>query len=181
MEPSAHTENTTQKNIADSDEKELTKIAEIIRNSDINEGDQKRIFAYMHEEEFKGPLPHPQILRQYEEVYPGLANEIINMALKEQNHRQELEKMLVVSEVSLNSGQLEIIKSSIKLKTRLQIFGFLCTIILLALGSACIFYDKNMGGIVSFILAIGSFCWTMFYGKKGTDKRNDKENDEENE
>lgn len=43
--------------------KELSKISEIIENSDINDGDKERIIGYIREEEFKGPLPHFQILK----------------------------------------------------------------------------------------------------------------------
>ncbi len=37
--------------------------------------------------EFSGPLPHPQILRQYNEVLPGAAERILIMAEKQQDHR----------------------------------------------------------------------------------------------
>lgn len=35
--------------------------------------------------------------------------------------------------------------------------------------------DKNVGSIAPFILAIGSFCWTMFYGKKKADEEDSDE------
>lgn len=37
--------------------------------------------------EFSGPLPHPQTLRQYDEVLPGAAERILRMAEKQQDHR----------------------------------------------------------------------------------------------
>jgi uncharacterized membrane protein len=169
---------SVQEKANDGNEKEISEISEIIENSDIDEGDKERIIGYMREE-FRGPLPHPQILKQYEDIQPGFASEIMNMALKEQEYRHEIEKTLVDSEVSLNLGQLEVINASIKLKTRLQIFGFVSTIILLVVGSVCIFLDKNVGSIGPFILAIGSFCWTMFYGKKND--KEDKSSDETEE
>ena len=88
------------------------------------------------------------------------------MAVNEQGHRHKMESMIVESETSLNSGQLEVIRASIKLKSRLQVFGFVTTFLLVIVGVICIFLDKNVGSIVPFVLAIGSFCWTMFYGKK---------------
>lgn len=36
---------------------------------------------------------------------------------------------------------------------------------LLVIGSVCIYLNESVGNITTFILAIGSFCWTMFYGK----------------
>lgn len=37
--------------------------------------------------EFSGPLPHPQTLRQYDEVLPGAVERILRMAEKQQDHR----------------------------------------------------------------------------------------------
>ena len=169
-----------QENLIENEEKEMSEISEIIDKSDIEEEDKQRIFACIRREEFKGPLPHPDILQQYEAVQPGFAKEIMQMAVNEQSHRHKMESMIVESETSLNSGQLEIIRASIKLKSRLQIFGFISTILLVIIGAICIFLNKNVGSIVPFVLAIGSFCWTMFYGKKDPSTENE-EDDEENE
>ena len=46
---------------------------------------------------------------------------------------------------------------------------------MLVIGAICIFMDKNVGSIAPFILAIGSFCWTMFYGKKKADEEDSDE------
>lgn len=165
-----HTREELQERISDGGEMDRSEISEIIERSDLNEGDKERIIAYMRKEEFKGPIPHPQTLQQYEEIQSGLAEKIVGMALKEQDHRHALEDNVVKSEVSLNSGKLEIIRASIKMKSRLQVYGFISTTILLLVGSVCIFLDKNAGSIGTFVLAIASFCWTMFYGKKGSNE-----------
>ena len=36
---------------------------------------------------FSGPLPPPELFKQYEEILPGSANRILKMAEKEQNIR----------------------------------------------------------------------------------------------
>lgn len=109
-------------------------------------------------------------------MQPGFADKIIKMAENEQCHRHKVDSMIVESETALNSGQLEVIRASIKLKSRLQIFGFISTIMLVIIGAICIFLDKNASSIVPFVLAIGSFCWTMFYGKKGSSNDSENEN-----
>ena len=38
-----------------------------------------------------GPLPLPEILDEYDRVLPGAAQEIMNMALREQQHRHSME------------------------------------------------------------------------------------------
>lgn len=45
----------------------------------------------------QGPLPSPEQLEKYEKVYPGIAKEIINMAVEQAKHRQEMEKVEVKS------------------------------------------------------------------------------------
>ena len=45
--------------------------------------------------EFSGPLPPPAILKQYDEIEPGLANRIVCMAEKEQEHRHGCENKCV--------------------------------------------------------------------------------------
>ena len=40
--------------------------------------------------EFSGPIPPPQVLKQYEEIIPGAGERILAMAEKEQDHRHGL-------------------------------------------------------------------------------------------
>lgn len=178
MKQFVNQEETILGKLIENEEKEMSEISEIIDKSDIEDDDKKRIFACMRKEEFRGPLPPPFILKQYDEIHPGFAEEIMQMAVNEQGHRHRMDSLIVESETALNSGQLDVIRASIKLKSRLQIFGFVSTFSLVTIGAICIFLDKNAGSIVPFILAIGSFCWTMFYGKKEASKEK-KEVDEE--
>lgn len=41
--------------------------------------------------QFAGPLPSPDMLQQYENTQPGLADRIVTMAESEQQHRHQLE------------------------------------------------------------------------------------------
>ena len=41
---------------------------------------------------FVGPVPPPDLLRQYEEISPGFADRLIQMAEAQQNHRHQLEQ-----------------------------------------------------------------------------------------
>jgi uncharacterized membrane protein len=42
-------------------------------------------------QQFQGPLPPPELLDQYDQVAPGAAKAIIEMAQKQAAHRQQLE------------------------------------------------------------------------------------------
>ncbi len=49
---------------------------------------QKRtMVAQLDAQQFSGPLPHPQILAQYNQAVPNAADRIIKMAESQSNHR----------------------------------------------------------------------------------------------
>lgn len=52
----------------------------------------KRVIAEVISE-FSGPIPPPNIIAGYEEVVPGAADRIIQMAEKQAAHRQSIEQM----------------------------------------------------------------------------------------
>ena len=45
-----------------------------------------------------GPIPHPDILRGYEEILPGSADRILSMAEGETKHRHEMEEEIIHTE-----------------------------------------------------------------------------------
>lgn len=45
-----------------------------------------------------GPMPSPQTLAEYDQVVPGLAREIVDMAKAEQMHRHSMEDLVVRGE-----------------------------------------------------------------------------------
>lgn len=45
-----------------------------------------------------GPIPHPDILRGYEEILPGSADRILSMAEGESKHRHEMEEEIIHTE-----------------------------------------------------------------------------------
>ena len=47
---------------------------------------------------FSGPLPHPEILQQYEAIHPGAAKQIFDDFLQESAHRRRLESRVVNAE-----------------------------------------------------------------------------------
>lgn len=44
---------------------------------------------------FSGPIPPPELLKQYDEIIPNGANRIITMAENQSAHRIELEKIVI--------------------------------------------------------------------------------------
>jgi uncharacterized membrane protein len=48
---------------------------------------------------YSGPIPPPELLRQYNEIIPGLAERIVGQAERQTNHRIELEKTVINSDI----------------------------------------------------------------------------------
>ncbi len=45
----------------------------------------------IRQELYSGPIPHPDLLKKYDSVIPGLAERIVAMAEEEQKHRHKLD------------------------------------------------------------------------------------------
>jgi len=54
-----------------------------------------RIIEQIRRELHIGPLPHPDILRQYDEICPGSAERLMNMAERQSTHRMSMESTVV--------------------------------------------------------------------------------------
>jgi uncharacterized membrane protein len=50
-----------------------------------------------YKQSFSGPLPHPSLLKQYNDCVPDGAERIIKMAENQSDHRRSLERMVVES------------------------------------------------------------------------------------
>ncbi len=63
--------------------------------------EERGILAFQRKEEhFSGPVPHPEIIREYESIYPGAAKQIFENWNKQVEHRQELEGLVIRSDLS---------------------------------------------------------------------------------
>jgi uncharacterized membrane protein len=47
---------------------------------------------------FSGPLPHPEVLAKFDEVIPGTASKIVDMAHQQGEHRMMLERKVILGE-----------------------------------------------------------------------------------
>lgn len=62
------------------------------------ERDVKQYVSEIIQSEFSGPIPPPNIIKGYEDVLPGSADRIIQMAEKQMEHRQDMEVIMTRSE-----------------------------------------------------------------------------------
>ena len=54
----------------------------------------------MRSEEYQGPLPHPDTLRQFNEVLPGLADRIIQQWELQSAHRRGIEQKAIQADIT---------------------------------------------------------------------------------
>ena len=71
-----------------------------------------------YRQQFKGPIPHPDILRDYDAIVPGAGKDIIQSFIKEGEHRRSLQ----VRETAVCE---EWARADVRLQGRGQIFGFI--------------------------------------------------------
>ena len=45
-----------------------------------------------------GPLPHPEILKEYDRLVPGSAKQLLDQAIKQSDHRMDLERRVTRSD-----------------------------------------------------------------------------------
>lgn len=101
-------------------------------------------------EAFSGPLPHPEILRQFEMVSPGAAERIIKMAEEQSKHRRELEKTVIVSDVARSKWG--------------QILGFVIAMSGLAFSATIAIYGSAIAGTIIGAGTLASLVGVFMYG-----------------
>ena len=104
---------------------------------------------------YQGDLPHPDILKGYQELYPDAAHKIIDNGIAESQHRREMEDKYL-------SGNI----ASHKLG---QLFGFLIALVVIVGGIYLIATGKQIAGsVLTGTTALGLI--SLFTGNKNKDK-----------
>ena len=103
---------------------------------------------------YRGPLPHPDHLAKYEDLYPGSAKKLIELLDDQSHHRMDLEKA--------------VISSNIFNERRGQIFAFIICMTAIIGGFAAIFFDKNVLGIGSVLGSLAALVTVFIIGKSKT-------------
>jgi uncharacterized membrane protein len=104
----------------------------------------------------QGPLPHPALLKQYDDVVPGAAERIITMAENQAQHRQELEASVI---------RTDTLKSLLGM-----VFGFLIALVGFGGGLYAAFAGQPFwGGAVS-IGILASVVIAFIYGTRARER-----------
>lgn len=112
---------------------------------------EQQIIGAIVEEQYSGPIPHPNILRQIDEIVPGASREIINNAHGQSAHRQDMERKYLGANIA-NSR-------------RGQWFGFIIamTVVLGSMGLIALGYSVWGFSLALFGLSalVGVFVYTQ--------------------
>ena len=115
---------------------QLERIADVEDNvPDVQTEAQTQLIA-AKSETFEGPLPHPDILAQYENILPGIADRIVRMAEAEQNARHSAidqdaknKSTLVDIAAKESAGALEAQKKGQNIGLAISLVCVLCAIV----------------------------------------------------
>jgi uncharacterized membrane protein len=105
---------------------------------------------------FSGPLPRPQLFREYEEICKGAADRILTMSEKEGDHRRALE--------------VKAADSAISTERRAQYFGFSAYVLTTVMGGALLLLGVPAIGITmvigSLVTLLGAGIWNKYEERK---------------
>ena len=121
----------------------------------------EKLVQVTHAQSFEfsvGPLPHPQLYGEYENILTGAADRIMKMAENAQGH--------------LHRQQSTRLDADISLELRGQWMGFLVVVVALIGGMILIAFDKTLEGVTAAVGAIGGlaglFVWSRRRKPRGT-------------
>ncbi len=77
-------------------------------NSNLTKSNAQNAVRYQRAELYAGPLPHPDTLSKFEQILPGAADRILKQAEAQTQHRIEIEKMVVSSDIKKSFWGLNI-------------------------------------------------------------------------
>lgn len=108
---------------------------------------------------FKGPLPLPAHLEQYEQILPGLAERIVRMAEKSQDAATELNAIQVkATAFTVRTGAVGYFLG--------VVFGFLIDFFLIVFTGIMVYLGKDVAAILSGLLAAAAVVNTFRRHKK---------------
>jgi len=100
---------------------------------------------------FTGPIPDPQSLKEYEQVFPGAISYIMETATKEQDHRHYSEKFKLETEA--------------KIALRGQIFAVISLLLIIAGSIWLAVLGKTVEGIYLLLITMGILVLALMGSK----------------
>lgn len=102
---------------------------------------------------FSGPLPPPEILRQYDEAHAGLADRIVSMAESEQSHRHSVESAAL--------------QGSIDAEKRGQNYALLLCVLVILASCGLIWNGNEVSGTILAGGTLAALAYVFITGRRG--------------
>ncbi|HEL0614492.1 TPA: DUF2335 domain-containing protein [Streptococcus equi subsp. zooepidemicus] len=124
---------------------------------DVQEQVAKELIARRVESmQYSGPIPHPKLLKEFNDVIPSGADRIMKMAEEQSAHRMELEKMVV--KANNRDSLIGVIIAGI-----IAVISILGSLVL-------IYHNKNIQGFSVLLGTLGTLLAVFFKGKSRDDQ-----------
>lgn len=117
---------------------------------------ESNVRGVLVQEHFSGPLPHPNVLVQFDVAIPGSAERILKMAEAQSAHRRELERKVVESDISRSKWG--------------QILGFIIAVLGLIVAGAIAIFGNAVAGSIIGVGTLASLVGVFMYGSKTRSK-----------
>ena len=101
---------------------------------------------------FSGPIPPPDLLKQYDEIEPGRAARLLNLAEDQSRHRMELEKKIVDSDIRRSWAGLA--------------GGLVVCLAVVAVGALAVTQSQAVAGSTMIVGAITALAGCFVYGTR---------------
>lgn len=101
---------------------------------------------------YQGPLPPPEMMLRYEEIAPGAARIILEMAQSQSNHRQGLED--------------QVVKGNLASERRGQWQAFVVSLAVIGLGGYMVRCGQTLFGLWLAVGTVASLAGVFIYGKR---------------
>lgn len=184
-----HNESTSEEKkrvkVIDSNDEEdsIELLTQAIEKSNIAAKDKRRLLEMV---EFKGPLPPPSLLLQYDKCIPGLADRIVEMAVNEQNHQHKMDEAKMNAIDTLNSQEvlesqerIKYVEKSMELMKQRQWMFFVIAAGCIGIIAFGVVTGKSFGSMAPVVSALAVLSLTLIFGKYISTK--DSENTEKEE
>jgi len=123
--------------------KKVTGVLEkLVEEGEVDSGEARLLMA-----QFQGPVPPPNLLKEYEAIMPGAAKVIFTAAEQERHHRHEIEN--VGAELAKKESSANIISNRIG-----QILSFLSLLAVLFASVRMASLGKTLDGVYLVIVAM---------------------------
>lgn len=139
--------------VHDATDEDVEEVLEIVERLP----EEKRQVIFQHFELYQGDLPHPDILKGYNELYPEAAKKIIDNGIAESEHRR--------------TQEVKSLKAQINISFVGQIFGFIVALVIIGAGAYLILNNHEItGSIMTGVSALGVIG--LFTGQNQNKTRN---------